>query len=62
MRKNLECLKYGQLVISVIKAIIEDIRRSIPDFINKFYNGEEMKKIENMVSEAKTKVNFINNN
>ncbi len=59
MRQNLVNLKQGQLVIAAIKAIVEDIRRSIPDFIHKFYRGEEMRKIENLVSEAKSKVNFF---
>ena len=62
MKQNLVHLKKGQLVIAAIKATIEDIRRSIPDFINKFYKGEEMRKLENLIAEAKiSKVKFLLN-
>jgi hypothetical protein len=58
MRQNELRLIAGQVVISTIKATIEDIRRSLPDFIHKFYhNGDEMRKIEMMVDEAKSNVN-----
>lgn len=49
-------LKNGQLTIGSIKNTIEDIKRSLPDFINKFYYGEEMRKIEKIILEAKSKV------
>lgn len=59
MKQNLVNLKKGQIAIAKIKAIVEDIRRSVPDFINKYYYGEEMQKIEKMIATAKSsKVNF----
>ena len=57
MHRNRLHLRHGQVVIAFIKGTIEDIRRSLPDFIHKFYHsGEEMRKIEIMVEEAKAKV------
>jgi len=51
-------LRVGKVVISTIKATIEDIRRSLPNFINKFYyDGVEMRKIEMMVDEGKSNLN-----
>ena len=59
MRQNLMRLKHGQLVIATIKATFEDIRRSVPDFIHKFYQGDEMRKLQTMIDEARTKVKKI---
>jgi len=56
IKGNIENIKFGQLVISFIKNTFEDVRRTIPEFIKKFYEGEELKKIQKVVKEAKAKV------
>jgi len=56
MTQNQSRLRHGQVVIATIKATVEDIRRSLPDFIHKFYHSGEMKKIQIMVYDAKNKV------
>lgn len=43
------------MVISFIRNKYEDMRRSIPEFIKKFKDGEELKKIEHVVKEANNK-------
>lgn len=49
-------LRHGQLVMATIKNIMEDILRSLPEFIYKYYQGDEMRKIENMIVNARSKV------
>jgi hypothetical protein len=58
MNENFTVLKNGQIIINSMKETIEDIRRSLPDFINKFYHEDEMRKIDKMVIEAKSKVRY----
>ncbi len=60
MKQNFLRLKQGQLVINRIKHILEDIKRSLPYFIFKFNQGEEMRNIEIMVENARKKVNNAN--
>lgn len=59
MRQNHLRVKQGQAVICTIKTVVEDLRRSLPDFIHKFYHGDEMLKIDLMIEDAKYKVNFF---
>jgi len=56
MKQNLMRLRHGQLVMATIKNIMEDILRSLPEFIYKYYQGDEMRKIENMIVNARSKV------